>query len=108
MYEEASQIANDAVGGIRIVASFCAEEKVMQLYEEKCQGPMKAGIKQALISGLGFGISFFFLYNVNAISFYAGGCLVQDGKTTFTSVFKVNNHSISIILFQILQLSAKI
>ncbi|KAK9987273.1 hypothetical protein SO802_032224 [Lithocarpus litseifolius] len=89
MYEEASQIANDAVGGIRIVASFCAEEKVMQLYEEKCQGPMKAGIKQALISGLGFGISFFLLYNVNAISFYAGGCLVQDGKTTFTSVFKV-------------------
>ncbi|XP_065635563.1 ABC transporter B family member 21-like [Quercus suber] len=89
MYEEASQIANDAVGGIRIVASFCAEEKVMQLYEEKCRGPMKAGIKQALISGLGFGISFFLLYNVNAISFYAGGCLVQNGKTTFTSVFKV-------------------
>ncbi|XP_030947833.1 ABC transporter B family member 11-like isoform X16 [Quercus lobata] len=89
MYEEASQIANDAVGGIRIVASFSAEEKVMQLYEEKCQGPMKAGIKQALISGFGFGISFFLLYNVNAISFYAGGCLVQDGKTTFTSVFKV-------------------
>lgn len=80
----------------------------MQLYEEKCQGPMKEGIKQALISGLGFGISFFLLYNVNATSFYAGGCLVRDGKTTFTSAFKVNNHSISIILFQILQLSAKI
>uniref|UniRef100_A0A2N9G6V4 Uncharacterized protein n=1 Tax=Fagus sylvatica TaxID=28930 RepID=A0A2N9G6V4_FAGSY len=27
MYEEASQVANDAVGSIRTVASFCAEEK---------------------------------------------------------------------------------
>ncbi len=44
MYEDASQIANDAVGSIRTVASFCAEEKVMQLYEERCKGPVKAGI----------------------------------------------------------------
>ncbi|KAK4848151.1 hypothetical protein QYF36_009814 [Acer negundo] len=28
MYEEASQVANDAVGSIRTVASFCAEEKM--------------------------------------------------------------------------------
>ncbi|KAK9135504.1 hypothetical protein Syun_014834 [Stephania yunnanensis] len=27
MYEEASQFANDAVGSIRTVASFCAEDK---------------------------------------------------------------------------------
>ncbi|KAJ6390793.1 hypothetical protein OIU77_024913 [Salix suchowensis] len=30
MYEEASQVANDAVGSIRTVASFCAEEKLVQ------------------------------------------------------------------------------
>ncbi|KAK9092736.1 hypothetical protein Syun_027647 [Stephania yunnanensis] len=29
MYEEASQVANDAVGSIRTVASFCAAEKVI-------------------------------------------------------------------------------
>lgn len=29
MYEEASQVANDAVSSIRTVASFCAEQKVM-------------------------------------------------------------------------------
>ncbi|KEH36681.1 ABC transporter B family protein [Medicago truncatula] len=28
MYEEASQVANDAVGSIRTVASFCAEQKM--------------------------------------------------------------------------------
>ncbi|XP_052302906.1 ABC transporter B family member 11 isoform X7 [Populus trichocarpa] len=89
MYEEASQVANDAVGSIRTVASFCAEEKVMQLYKKKCEGPMETGIKQGLICGTGFGVSFFLLFSVYATSFYAGAQLVQHGKTTFTEVFRV-------------------
>jgi len=60
MYEGASQVVNDAVGSIRTIASFCAEEKVMELYQKKCEGPIKAGIRQGLISGVGFGLSFFF------------------------------------------------
>ncbi|KAM0028056.1 putative ABC-type xenobiotic transporter [Helianthus debilis subsp. tardiflorus] len=72
MYEEASQVANDAVGSIRTVASFCAEEKVMQLYGSKCEGPKKTGIKQGLISGIGFGVSSVLLFCMYATSFYAG------------------------------------
>ncbi|GMI69508.1 P-glycoprotein 21, ATP-binding cassette B21 [Hibiscus trionum] len=89
MYEEASQVANDAVGSIRTVASFCAEEKVMQLYRKKCDGPLRAGIRQGLISGVGFGISFFLLFNVYATSFYAGSQLVERGDATFSDVFQV-------------------
>ncbi|KAK4282618.1 hypothetical protein QN277_013974 [Acacia crassicarpa] len=89
MYEEASQVATDAVGSIRTVASFCAEEKVMELYSKKCEGPMKSGIHQGLISGTGFGLSFFLLFCVYATSFYAGAKLVQAGKATFSDVFRV-------------------
>ncbi|KAF8024403.1 hypothetical protein BT93_F1556 [Corymbia citriodora subsp. variegata] len=89
MYEEASQVASDAVGSIRTVASFCAEEKIMQLYKKKCEGPLRTGIRQGLISGIGFGMSFFLLFCVYATSFYAGARLVQDGKTTFSDVFRV-------------------
>ncbi|XP_017980794.1 PREDICTED: ABC transporter B family member 4 [Theobroma cacao] len=89
MYEEASQVANDAVGSIRTVASFCAEEKVMQLYKKKCEGPMKTGIRQGLISGSGFGLSFFLLFCVYATSFYAGAQLVKHGHATFSDVFRV-------------------
>ncbi|KAL5705493.1 ABC-type xenobiotic transporter [Ranunculus cassubicifolius] len=89
MYEEASQVASDAVGSIRTIASFCAEEKVMQLYEMKCKGPLRTGIRQGLVSGIGYGVSFCLLFCVNATCFYAGGRLVEDGKTTFASVFKV-------------------
>ncbi|XVF80463.1 hypothetical protein PTKIN_Ptkin15bG0075900 [Pterospermum kingtungense] len=89
MYEEASQVANDAVGGIRTIASFCAEEKVMRLYERKCEHPMKTGIRQGLISGIGFGLSFFLMYSVYATSFYAGAQLVELGHATFSDVFQV-------------------
>ncbi|KAK8570319.1 hypothetical protein V6N13_003006 [Hibiscus sabdariffa] len=89
MYEEASQVANDAVGSIRTVASFCAEEKVMQIYRKKCEGPLQSGIKQGLISGVGFGLSFFFMFNVYATSFYAGAQLVKSGKATFSDVLQV-------------------
>ncbi|KAK9934093.1 hypothetical protein M0R45_021250 [Rubus argutus] len=62
MYEDASQVATDAVGSIRTIASFCAEEKVIKLYQTKCEGP---------------------------INFYAGARLVAAGKTTFPDVFRV-------------------
>ncbi|CAK9325689.1 unnamed protein product [Citrullus colocynthis] len=89
MYEEASQVANDAVGGIRTVASFCAEDKVMDMYKSKCEAPLKSGIRQGLISGIGFGVSFFLLFNVYALTFYVGARLVDDGRTTFAEVFRV-------------------
>ncbi|KAK4792228.1 hypothetical protein SAY86_022663 [Trapa natans] len=89
MYEEASEVATDAVGSIRTVASFCSEEKTMQLYKKKCEGPMENGIRQGLINGFGFGISMFLLYAVYATSFYAGARLVEDGKTEFSDVFRV-------------------
>ncbi|CAN6994158.1 hypothetical protein IGI04_017322 [Brassica rapa subsp. trilocularis] len=89
MYGEASQVANDAVGSIRTVASFCAEDKVMNMYTKKCEGPMKTGIRQGIVSGIGFGVSFFVLFASYATSFYVGAQLVDDGKTTFDSVFRV-------------------
>ncbi|CAK8563877.1 unnamed protein product [Lathyrus sativus] len=89
LYEEASQVANDAVGSIRTVASFCSEEKVMELYKQKCEGPIKTGIRRGIVSGFGFGVSFLVLYAVYACSFYAGGRLVEDGKSSFSDVFRV-------------------
>ncbi|KAJ4982356.1 hypothetical protein NE237_033193 [Protea cynaroides] len=89
MYEEASQVANDAVGGIRTVASFCAEEKVVDLYRQKCEAPMKQAARIGVVSGAGFGFSFFALYCTNALCFYIGALLIEHGKATFGDVFKV-------------------
>ncbi|KAL8062072.1 hypothetical protein ABFX02_02G122900 [Erythranthe guttata] len=89
MYEEASQVVNDAVGNIRTVASFCAQERVLEMYTKKCEGPATNGIKQGLTSGIGFGLSVCFLYLVYATSFYAGARFVRDGKATSSDIFRV-------------------
>lgn len=99
MYEEASQVATDAVGSIRTVASFCAEERMMQLYKKKCEGPMMSGIRQGLISGAGFGLAFFLLFCVYATSFYAGARLVEDGDATFSDVFRVCERPLFVLIF---------
>ncbi|KAK4407870.1 ABC transporter B family member 4 [Sesamum angolense] len=61
----------------------------MEMYRKKCEGPMRNGIRQGLISGVGFGLSFALLFLVYATSFYAGARLVEDGKITFSDVFRV-------------------
>ena len=95
MYEEASQVANDAVGSIRTVASFCAEQKMMELYNKKCEGPTRTGKRQGLISGIGFGLSFLLMGSVYACCYYAGAQFVKDGKATFSEVFRVRFSGLS-------------
>ncbi|KAJ0080013.1 hypothetical protein Patl1_23494 [Pistacia atlantica] len=89
MYEEASQVASDAIGSIRTVASFCAEEKVMKIYQKKCEDPLKASIKQGLAGGVAFGLSFCFLFLFYAGSFYFGVQLLDAGRVTFSEIFRV-------------------
>ncbi|VFQ97082.1 unnamed protein product [Cuscuta campestris] len=89
MYEEASAVANDAVGGIRTVASFCAEEKVMAMFKRKCEGPLKQGIKVGIVSGLSLGVSSVVLFLATAFCFFIGAILVRHDKASFTQVFKV-------------------
>jgi ATP-binding cassette, subfamily B (MDR/TAP), member 1 len=90
MYEDASQVANDAVSGIRTVASFCVEQKVIEAYTEKCDGPMKQGIRAGVVGGLGYGLSFLLFYFSYALCFYVGAKLVHNGEATFTEVFRVS------------------
>ncbi|KAM3333844.1 hypothetical protein ACQJBY_028744 [Aegilops geniculata] len=88
-YEEASQVATDAVGGIRTVASFCAEQKVMDVYEKKCEIPTRQGMREGLVGGLGFGFSFLVFYLTYALCFYVGAKFVHEGTATFPEVFRV-------------------
>lgn len=90
MNEEASQVANDAIGSIRTVASFCAEEKVMEMYQKKSEAPLKRGVKNGLVSGVGLGFSNFVLYCLYALVFYLGAVLVKHDKAKFSEVFKVH------------------
>ncbi|PKU86244.1 ABC transporter B family member 11 [Dendrobium catenatum] len=87
-YQEASQVANDALGSMRTIASFSAEEKVMELYKKKCQGPVKEGIRKGVLSGIACGISYLLVFCVYAAIFYAGSRLVGHDNITFDKIFQ--------------------
>ncbi|KAL6846430.1 hypothetical protein ACP4OV_023878 [Aristida adscensionis] len=89
MYEQASTIASDAIGNIRTVASYCVEEKIVENYRKKCEGPVKEGVRQGAISGAGYGFSFALLFCFYAISFYVGARFIHDGTADVGQVFKV-------------------
>ncbi|KAJ3685941.1 hypothetical protein LUZ61_015105 [Rhynchospora tenuis] len=89
MYEEASRVANDAVSGIRTVASYSMEQKVIETYNKKCDKPMKQGIRSGLVGGFGYGLSIMLFYFSYALCFYVGAKLVHNGEATFTEVFRV-------------------
>uniref|UniRef100_A0A0E0A2D2 MDR-like ABC transporter n=1 Tax=Oryza glumipatula TaxID=40148 RepID=A0A0E0A2D2_9ORYZ len=88
MYEEASQVATDAVGSIRTVASYCAEKKVMTKYNQKCQASRYQGIRTGIVGGLGFGFSNMMLFMTSALCYYVGAKFVSQGNSTFGDVFK--------------------
>ncbi|KAJ0024003.1 hypothetical protein Pint_07658 [Pistacia integerrima] len=101
MYEEASQVANDAIGSIRTVASFCAEEKVMEIYQKKCEDPLKASIKQCLAGGVAFGLPFCFLFLFYAGSFYFGVQLLDAGRVSFSEIIRVSFYFFLICSFNV-------
>ncbi|WOH11979.1 hypothetical protein DCAR_0831475 [Daucus carota subsp. sativus] len=89
MYEDASQVASDAVGSIRTIASYCAEHKVMDMYQNKCEGPIKTGIRLGIVSGVSIGLGSSSLFLFYSFVFYIGCVLEKNGKATFADIFKV-------------------
>jgi ATP-binding cassette, subfamily B (MDR/TAP), member 1 len=88
-YEEASHVAVDAVVGIKTVASFCAQKRVVTVYNNKCEASRNQGIRTGIVGGLGFGFSNLMVYTSSALCYYVGGQFISHGKSTFSSVFKV-------------------
>ncbi|XP_027088760.2 ABC transporter B family member 9 [Coffea arabica] len=89
IYSEQSQVASDAIGNIRTVASICAEDKVMELYRKKSGTKMTHWIRLGIIRSINFGISQFGYFFTSALCFYIGSVLVEHKKSTVAELFKV-------------------
>nr|QVT92302.1 ABC transporter [Salvia miltiorrhiza] len=76
------------VESIRTVASFSSEDKVMKMYEKKCEAPLNEGVKLGLVSGICFGIGSLALYWAQAFCFYMGAVLIKHNTASFGEVFK--------------------
>ncbi|GJS10761.1 ABC transporter B family member 21-like protein [Tanacetum coccineum] len=87
MYEEASQIASDAVGSIRTVTSFGAEEKLVIENSNECECPKKKGIQQGFISGIEFRFRLCYFNTLAAFAVYQSSSFAPDtGKAMSSDV----------------------
>jgi ATP-binding cassette subfamily B (MDR/TAP) protein 1 len=92
---KAGKTVTEAVGGIRTVASFTMESRLVELYVGLMKVPTKKKLKVAHAAGVGqaFGqASMFFVY---AGVFYFGALLVIAGDLTFDDMFR----SMMLVLF---------
>ncbi|KAF3631761.1 hypothetical protein FXO38_26509 [Capsicum annuum] len=85
LFDRQSKIDSSNNSGMTLVLI----QKVVQLYKRKCEGPVRAGIKEGLLSSARFGFSMFCWYYAYAVSFYAGARLIESGEVTFAEVLQV-------------------
>ncbi|KLT43566.1 P-loop containing nucleoside triphosphate hydrolase protein [Cutaneotrichosporon oleaginosum] len=78
---KAGSVAEEAISSIRTVHAFKTESIMARRFDGIAMQARKAGIKCAVIQGVGVGTSFFVSYIAYAIAFAYGGRLVSEGQT---------------------------
>ncbi|KAG0586096.1 hypothetical protein KC19_2G063800 [Ceratodon purpureus] len=85
----ASMVAAEAVGNVRTVAAFNAEDKVVDLFSTELEAPMKRGFLRGQVAGIGYGVSQLCLFGSYGLGLWYGSQLVKQGKAQFGDVIRV-------------------
>lgn len=104
IYSHAATIAHDALGSIKTIFAFGAQQKIVQLYDEDLKAAHKEGNKKSLIYGVLFSSQYFFVLSGTALAFWQGFRMFQSGQipnvgTVFTVVLSVTLGATSVISF---------
>ena len=85
--EESAQLACEAAGAIRTVASLTRENDCLELYGKSLEKPRRESSRTALWSNLLFSLSQSFPFYVFSLSFWYGSRLVSNGEFTAEQFF---------------------
>ncbi|KAJ5777264.1 hypothetical protein N7520_000510 [Penicillium odoratum] len=89
IYQEAARFASEAMGAIRTVSSLSLEHKVIDGYGKRLDESVKLEMRHKLLSMLLFAFSEIISLAVSAFSFWYGGKLLSEGKSSVTTFFIV-------------------
>jgi len=84
---KAGKTVTEAIGGIRTVASFTMENRLVDLYEDLMRAPLKKQLKAAHSGGVGQACGQAFIFFVYAGVFFFGSKLVLAGYLEFDEMF---------------------
>ncbi|KAK7349323.1 hypothetical protein VNO77_06601 [Canavalia gladiata] len=93
-YRKAGTIAEQAIGSIRTVFSFVAENQLAAKYAELLQKSAPIGAKVGFAKGIGMGVIYLITYSTWALAFWYGSILISrhelDGGSAIACFFGVN------------------
>ncbi|KAJ3333668.1 GTPase-activating protein [Blyttiomyces sp. JEL0837] len=89
MYSKAGTIAEETLSSVRTVTAFNGQKKMTARYGSELGGARDAGIRKSIVSGLGVGTLFMFIYLAYSLAFYYGGVLLASGQIDAGSVVNV-------------------
>ncbi|XP_047122153.1 ATP-dependent translocase ABCB1-like [Schistocerca piceifrons] len=75
-YAKAGTIAEEVLSSIRTVIAFGGREKEVERYEKNLLSAKNLNVKRNLLTGLAFGILWFFIYASYALAFWYGVTLI--------------------------------
>mmetsp|Transcript_58422 Transcript_58422/g.137526 ORF Transcript_58422/g.137526 Transcript_58422/m.137526 type:complete len:619 (+) Transcript_58422:67-1923(+) len=79
-YREAGGIAEQAISGIRTVASLRAESREIERYKSSLEGALRSGVKKGWANGLGFGMVMGAFMGTYALGLWFGSWLIVNRK----------------------------
>ncbi|KAK1267629.1 ABC transporter B family member 1 [Acorus gramineus] len=88
-HAKATQIAGEATANMRTVAAFNAEARIVRLFGDGLQGPLRRCFWKGQIAGSGFGVAQFLLYASYALGLWYAAWLVKHGESDFSKTIRV-------------------
>ncbi|KAJ4849823.1 hypothetical protein Tsubulata_040648 [Turnera subulata] len=88
-YSKASNIAASAVSSIRTVATFSAQDQILNSFDQALAEPQKKSVKWSQLLGLALGLSQGAMYASYTLTLWFGAYLVKQDKTSFGDVYKI-------------------
>eukprot|EP01018_Ginkgo_biloba_P034174 Gb_33058 [translate_table: standard] len=88
-HSEATMVAGEAVSNMRTVAACNGEERVLSVFKEFLNKPMRRSFRTGQIAGFIYGVSHFAMYCSYGLALWYGSRLVKNGTTDFANVMVI-------------------
>ncbi|KAK3638408.1 hypothetical protein LTR56_013048 [Elasticomyces elasticus] len=104
LYSQAGTIAQDALGSMKTILAFGAQEKIVTMYDEYLKAAYKTGKKKSVLFGILFSSQNFFTISGTALAFWEGSRMYQSGEVedvgkVITVILSVTLGATSVLFF---------
>ncbi|XP_042460410.1 ABC transporter B family member 19-like [Zingiber officinale] len=88
-YAAASSVAAGAVGNVRAVAAFSAQQQIVSSFDRALSEPMRKSASKSHLVGIALGLSQGAMYAAYTLTLWAGARLMETHRSNFGDVCKV-------------------